>query len=461
MAKKVSVFFCNSCGYESGKWLGQCPGCHEWNTFVEEIVEKNASSKNNSSRGLGGGSGLNKNKPVILKDVTAENATRITSGIGELDRVLGGGIVDHSMVLVGGDPGIGKSTLLLQMCRNLSRNNEAVLYISGEESLQQIKMRAERVGDFSDSLKLLCETNVENIEEIIAADKPRVVIIDSIQTMYNENISSAPGSVSQVRETTAALLRIAKGIGVTIFIVGHVTKEGAVAGPRVLEHMVDTVLYFEGDRYASYRLLRAVKNRFGSTNEIGVFEMREAGLVEVANPSEYMLSGRDENASGSVVTCSMEGTRPILVEIQALVTHTNFGMPRRTAAGCDYNRVNLLMAVLEKRQGVNLGDCDAYVNVAGGIKMNEPAVDLGIVLALYSSFRNIAVDEGLVCFGEIGLGGEIRAVSQPGIRVSEAKKLGFKKVIMPSVCMKSIDEISGIEIIGVGNVSEAIKALQG
>lgn len=460
MAKKVSVFFCNSCGYESGKWLGQCPACHEWNTFVEETVDKSNASKNAPSRGLGGGSGLNKNKPVILREVTAENASRVTSGMVELDRVLGGGIVDHSMVLVGGDPGIGKSTLLLQMCRNLSLNNEQVLYISGEESLQQIKMRAERVGDFSDSLKLLCETNVATIEDIIAEDKPRVVIIDSIQTMYNEDITSAPGSVSQVRETTAALLRIAKGLGVTIFIVGHVTKEGAVAGPRVLEHMVDTVLYFEGDRYASYRLLRAVKNRFGSTNEIGVFEMREAGLIEVTNPSEYMLNGRPDNSSGSVVTCSMEGTRPILVEIQALVTHTNFGMPRRTAAGCDYNRVNLLMAVLEKRQGVNLGDCDAYVNVAGGIKMSEPAVDLGIVLALYSSLRNIAVDESTVCFGEIGLGGEIRAVSQPGIRVSEAKKLGFKKVILPSVCLKSIENASGIEIVGVGSVSEAIAALQ-
>lgn len=459
MAKKVSLFFCNSCGYESGKWLGQCPACHEWNTFVEETVDK--TSKSGSSRGLGGGSGINKNKPVILREVTAENATRISSGMVELDRVLGGGIVDHSMVLVGGDPGIGKSTLLLQMCRNLSLKNESVLYISGEESLQQIKMRAERVGEFSDSLKLLCETNVSSIEGIIEAEKPRVVIIDSIQTMYNEEITSAPGSVSQVRETTAALLRMAKGIGVTIFIVGHVTKEGAVAGPRVLEHMVDTVLYFEGDRYASYRLLRAVKNRFGSTNEIGVFEMREAGLFEVTNPSEYMLSGRPENSSGSVVTCSMEGTRPILVEIQSLVTRTSFGMPRRTAAGCDYNRVNLLMAVLEKRQGVNLGDCDAYVNVAGGIKMNEPAVDLGIVLALYSSFRNIAVDDGLVCFGEIGLGGEIRAVSQPDVRVKEAKKLGFKKVIMPSVSLKSVDKVSGIEMIGVNNVSEAIAALQG
>lgn len=455
MAKKVTVFFCNSCGYESGKWLGQCPGCHEWNTFVEEVVDKQAASKSKGPIGL-----AKKSEPVVLKEITAESATRISSGLGELDRVLGGGIVDSSMVLVGGDPGIGKSTLLLQMCRNLSLANESVIYISGEESLQQIKMRADRVGEFSDSLKLLCETNVSQIEEILSREKPRVVIIDSIQTMYNEDISSAPGSVSQVRETTAALLRIAKGIGVTVFIVGHVTKEGTVAGPRVLEHMVDTVLYFEGDRYASYRLLRAVKNRFGSTNEIGVFEMRESGLAEVANPSEYMLNGRPENASGSVVTCSMEGTRPILVEIQALVTKSNFGMPRRTAAGCDYNRVNLLMAVLEKRQGVNLGDCDAYVNVAGGIKMNEPAVDLGIVLAIYSSLRNIAVDEGTICFGEIGLGGEVRDVSQPQARVSEAKKLGFKRVILPEVCVKSLESIDGIEIVGVSNIGDAVKVIK-
>ena len=395
-------------------------------------------------------------EPVILKDISLSEDERQTTQIGELDRVLGGGIVPGSLVLVGGDPGIGKSTLLLQVCRNLAEKQVSVLYISGEESLRQIKLRANRIGQFTDKMQLLCETNLEVIREVIERRKPDVVVIDSIQTMFHEDVSSAPGSVSQVRESTNILMQIAKGMGVSIFIVGHVTKEGNVAGPRVLEHMVDTVLYFEGDRHASYRILRAVKNRFGSTNEIGVFEMRQSGLVEVENPSEYMLSGKPENASGSVVACSMEGTRPILLEIQALVCRTNFGMPRRTAAGTDYNRVNLLMAVLEKRLGMSLGNCDAYVNIAGGIKMNEPAIDLGIVMALVSSYRNRPIDEKTIVFGEVGLSGEVRAVNMPEQRVAEAKKLGFETCILPEVSLKMVKGIKGIRLVGVKTVNEAV-----
>jgi DNA repair protein RadA/Sms len=370
-----------------------------------------------------------------------------------MDRVLGGGIVPGSLVLVGGDPGIGKSTLLLQVCQNLSRTTD-VLYISGEESLAQIKIRANRMGTFDERLKLLCETNLDTIQGVIQTRKPSMVVIDSIQTMYREEISSAPGSVSQVRESTNVFLQLAKGLGISIFIVGHVTKEGTVAGPRVLEHMVDTVLYFEGDRHATYRILRGVKNRFGSTNEIGVFEMRQTGLVEVENPSEYMLSGKPEHASGSVVACSMEGTRPILMEIQALVAHTNFGMPRRTAAGTDYNRVNLLMAVLEKRMGLPLSNYDAYVNIAGGIKISEPAIDLGIVVALISSYKNKPVDERMIVFGEVGLSGEVRAVNMPEQRVNEAKKLGFETCIVPQVSMDSLKGIQGIRLIGIRSIQE-------
>lgn len=449
-AKKKTVFFCQNCGYESAKWMGQCPGCKEWNTFVEETVTA-ASGKEKKK--------ITASEPVKLSDVTAEQKERTLTGIGELDRVLGGGIVPGSMVLVGGDPGIGKSTLLLQVCQKLSEKKKTVLYISGEESLHQIKMRATRIGEFSDSLSLLCETNLELIRAVIEKNKPEIVIIDSIQTMYNEEVSSAPGSVSQVRESTGVLMQIAKGMGVSVFIVGHVTKDGNVAGPRVLEHMVDTVLYFEGDRHASYRILRGVKNRFGSTNEIGVFEMCEKGLVEVENPSEYMLNGRPEGASGSIVACSMEGTRPILMEIQALVCKTNFGMPRRTAAGCDYNRVNLLMAVLEKRLGLNLSSCDAYVNIAGGIRMNEPAVDLGIVLALVSSYRDIAIGEKVVAFGEVGLSGEVRSVSMSEQRVQECKKLGFEKVIIPKASMASVKSIKGIQICPVENLADAIRCI--
>ena len=378
----------------------------------------------------------------------------------ELDRVLGGGIVQGSMVLVGGDPGIGKSTLLLQVCRNLCSRKVDVLYVSGEESLQQIKIRADRMGTFDDQLSLLCETNLDIIRSVIDRSRPRVLVIDSIQTMYSETVSSAPGSVSQVRESTAVLMQIAKGMNITVFIVGHVTKEGLVAGPRVLEHMVDTVLYFEGDRHAAYRVLRGVKNRFGSTDEIGVFEMCQNGLQEVANPSAFMLNGKPRGASGSVVACSIEGTRPILVEIQALVCHSNFNMPRRTAAGCDYNRVNLLMAVIEKRAGLRLAESDAYINIAGGIRMNEPAVDLGIVLAIISSYKEMPVPDDLICFGEVGLSGEVRAVNLAEQRIAEAAKLGFSRVIMPKVNLSGIrGKYSQLGLVGVENVQEAMRAI--
>ena len=441
MAKaKNTAFFCKECGYESAKWFGQCPACKEWNTFVEEPV-----SKTKSAKGIAG---------------TSQRAAASSAPVPvEINSVSGGGIVAGSLVLVGGDPGIGKSTLLLQMCYNLSAAGKDVLYISGEESLKQIKLRADRIGKCSGTLKLLCETSLDSIEDILTRNKPEIVIIDSIQTMYKEDVAAAPGSVSQVRETTSILMQLAKGLNITIFIVGHVTKEGTVAGPRMLEHMVDTVLYFEGDRYASYRILRGVKNRFGSTNEIGVFEMQQSGLSEVENPSEYMLNGRPENASGSVVVCLLEGTRPIMVEIQALVCDSNFGMARRTAAGTDYNRVNLLMAVLEKRAGIHMSGSDAYVNVAGGIKVSEPALDLGIVMALVSSFKNRAIDEKTVIFGEVGLAGEVRAVSQAQQRVNEAVKLGFKTCILPGVCLKNIKKNDKIEIIGVNNVQEAIKLI--
>ena len=395
-------------------------------------------------------------EPVILKDISLSEDERQTAQIGELDRVLGGGIVPGSLVLVGGDPGIGKSTLLLQVCRNLAEKQVSVLYISGEESLRQIKLRANRIGQFTDKMQLLCETNLEVIREVIERRKPDVVVIDSIQTMFHEDVSSAPGSVSQVRESTNILMQIAKGMGVSIFIVGHVTKEGNVAGPRVLEHMVDTVLYFEGDRHASYRILRAVKNRFGSTNEIGVFEMCNTGLEEVKNPSEYMLNGRPEDASGSVVACSMEGTRPILVEIQALVCQSNFGIPRRTAVGTDFNRVNLLMAVLEKKVGLRLAASDAYVNIAGGNRMNEQAADLEIVKAIAYSYKNKPIAEDTIVFGEVGLSGEVCAVTMPEQRVAESNKLGFMTCIVPAVALKSIGKVDGIEVIGVNSVNQAM-----
>lgn len=457
-SKKKTVFFCKQCGYESSKWLGQCPGCHEWDSFVEEPVAK-------AVPGVSGTVSATKNDavPTLLSNVTTDDENRISTKISEMDRVLGGGIVVGSLVLVGGDPGIGKSTLLLQMCRNLSDEGKKVLYVSGEESLRQIKMRAERLGTFSRDISILCETDLDIISNSITDMMPDVVIIDSIQTMYREDVGSAPGSVSQVREATSILMRIAKGLHITVFIVGHVTKEGVVAGPRVLEHMVDTVLYFEGDGGASFRFLRGVKNRFGSTNEIGVFEMRADGLREVLNPSEYMLQGKPENEAGSVVACSIEGTRPILVEVQALVCRTNFNMPRRTSAGTDYNRVNLLLAVMEKRIGLHLGDCDAYINVAGGMRINEPALDMGIVLAVLSSYKNIAIDSKTICFGEVGLVGEVRAVNQAEQRVLEAAKLGFDRCIMPKVNCESLSidssQLKGMKLVGVKSIYELLEEI--
>lgn len=449
-SKMATVFFCQNCGYESSKWMGQCPGCREWNTMVEEKVAAKVGSA---------GAGVRRKEsvqPSSLSEVSIKEEERMSTHMAELDRVLGGGIVPGSLTLVGGDPGIGKSTLLLQVCRHMAADGRKVLYISGEESLRQIKIRANRLGDFSDNLLLLCETSLEIIEETIRNMMPDITIIDSIQTMYHEDISAAPGSVSQVRESTNVFLQLAKGLNISVFIVGHVTKEGTVAGPRVLEHMVDTVLYFEGDRHASYRILRGVKNRFGSTNEIGVFEMKEEGLVEVPNASEFMLSGKPEGASGSIVSCSMEGTRPILIEIQALVCHSNFGIPRRQAIGTDFNRVNLLMAVLEKRLGVQMSDCDAYVNLAGGMRIMEPAIDLGIAMAIVSSFKNRAIDDKTIAFGEIGLSGEVRGVSMTEQRISEAAKLGFTTCIVPEVNRKQLKPIEGVKIVGVKTVQDAI-----
>ncbi|MEF2596384.1 MAG: DNA repair protein RadA [Lachnospiraceae bacterium] len=452
MPKAKTIFFCQNCGFESSKWMGQCPACKEWNSFAEEpqtLTKKTAA----------GNVRKDTPQPKTLSEIEMNQTARMSTGMGELDRVLGGGIVQGSLVLVGGDPGIGKSTLLLQVCRNLSDAGKKVLYISGEESLQQIRLRAERMGSFTENLLILCETDLQAIRETITRLQPQVVVIDSIQTMYNESVSSAPGSVSQVRESTGVLMQIAKTQNITIFIVGHVTKEGVVAGPRVLEHMVDTVLYFEGDRYASYRVLRGVKNRFGSTNEIGVFEMRTSGLAEVANPSEYMLDGKPENASGSIVACTMEGTRPVLLEVQALVCQSSLAFPRRTADGTDLNRVNLLMAVLEKRAGLRVSSCDAYINIAGGIRMNEPALDLGIVLAVASSMKDTPIDEKTIAFGEVGLSGEVRSVTMPEQRVREAKKLGFDTVILPMSCMKQAARVDGIHLTGVRNVREAIQAI--
>ena len=459
MAKKsVSVFFCQECGNETSKWLGQCPACGAWNSLVEEIVDKSKIKTRAKVADVA---------PTKVINVTSSNEHRISTNIAEFDRVLGGGIVPGSMVLVGGDPGIGKSTLLLQTCRQLCLSGVAVMCVSGEEALQQIKIRADRIGQFNDKLDLFCETNLDTIKAVVEREKPTVLIIDSIQTMYNEAVGSAPGSVTQVRESTSVLMEIAKVQGIAVFIVGHVTKEGTVAGPRVLEHMVDTVLYFEGDRHASYRILRGVKNRFGSTNEIGVFEMRDTGLEEVKNPSAVMLDGRPENAEGSIVTCAMEGTRPILVEIQSLVSKTAFEIPRRMATGCDYNRVNLLVAVLERMRdvkankscGIFLGRSDIYVNIAGGMKITEPAVDLAIAMAIYSSEKEIPIDAGTILFGEIGLSGEVRSVSMAEQRVREAEKLGFKKAIVPMSNLASVKGIKGIEVVGVANVKEAVDAI--
>lgn len=445
MAKKSAIFYCKECGFESAKWVGQCPGCKTWNSFTEEPVEKKV------TKTIAGKSNFSEPKYLSLVKTNEDERTKI--GMSEFDRVLGGGIVVGSLVLVGGDPGIGKSTLLLQMCKLLSEQQKKVLYISGEESLRQIKMRAERLGEFKGDLLLLSETNLDHIQGVLEKEKPEIMIIDSIQTMYKEEVTASPGSVSQVRESTATLMHMAKVMGITIFIVGHVTKEGVVAGPRMLEHMVDTVLYFEGDNSASYRILRAVKNRFGSTNEIGIFEMKNTGLCEVTNPSEYMLQGKPEDEPGSVIAASIEGTRTMLVEVQALVCQTYYNMPRRTAAGTDYNRVNLLLAVLEKRLGIQMSSCDAYINVAGGMKINEPALDLAIVTAILSSYRNRSLSSKTIVFGEVGLTGEVRAVSMAEQRVLDAKKMGYEICVLPQVNKEHI-KMNGIQLIGIRNVKE-------
>ncbi len=452
MAKKSIVFYCKECGYESAKWMGQCPGCRNWSTFVEEPVKKAAAAKMQTGGGMMA-------KPSRIQDVSAEEEPRFSSGFAEMDRVLGGGLVQGSLVLVGGDPGIGKSTLLLQVCRMISAQGRKVLYISGEESARQIKMRADRIGQFTGEMRLLAETNLDLIESTIEENNPDAVVIDSIQTMYREDVSSAPGSVSQVRESTNSLLKIAKGKNITMFLVGHVTKEGMVAGPRVLEHMVDTVLYFEGDKSAMYRMLRAVKNRFGATNEMGVFEMVQEGLREVDNPSAFLLEGRPKDASGTVTACLMEGNSPLLLEIQALVCRTNFGMPRRTSDGVDFNRVNLLMAVLEKRLGFGLSDYDAYVNVTGGLRVAEPAVDLAVVAALVSSLKDKVIDDKMILFGEVGLAGEVRGVSMPQKRVNEAAKLGFTKCLLPKASMRDLQIPEQMRCYPVENVKEAVKVI--
>lgn len=449
MAKTKALYICQECGYESTRWLGKCPGCEEWNTFAEEVVAKQKASTAVGSKSI----------PVTLDAVPVEREERMKTQVEELDRVLGGGIVTGSLILVGGDPGIGKSTLLLQICQSLGQQGAKILYASGEESVQQIKIRAKRLNISTSNLLLISENSMDGIEQVIQEIKPQIVIIDSIQTVFKQEVASAPGSVTQVRECTGTLMRIGKGMGISILIVGHVTKEGSIAGPRVLEHMVDTVLYFEGERHVTYRVLRAVKNRFGSTNEIGVFEMQDKGLVEVSNPSELMLSGRPINVPGSVVTCSMEGTRPMLTEVQALVSYSNFGIPRRTATGIDYNRVVLLMAVLEKRLGMQMGSYDSYVNLAGGIKIVEPALDLAITAAIASSFRNQAIDPYTVVFGEVGLTGEIRAVTMAEKRVLEAAKMGFKSCILPEANAKGMKKKDGLRIFGVSSIADALEII--
>jgi DNA repair protein RadA/Sms len=454
MAKQKTKFCCQECGHESPKWLGKCPGCQAWNTFVEELETTRSQMIHSSLLHT-------KEKAISIINIKSGEEQRILTGNNELNRVLGGGLVPGSLLLVGGDPGIGKSTLLLQTSHDLTQVGKKVLYISGEESIRQTKLRADRLNASSELLYVLCETNLEQIEASIEEVQPDFVVIDSIQTVYHPAVSSAPGSVSQVRECTGHFMRIAKIKGIATVLVGHVTKEGAIAGPRMLEHMVDCVLYFEGERHHSYRLLRAVKNRFGSTNEIGIFEMRESGLVEVSNPSELFLSERSLGVAGSTVVASMEGSRPVLVELQALVSSTNFPSPRRMATGIDHNRLSLIIAVLEKRMGMFLQNQDAYVNVAGGIKLDEPAVDLGIAVCIASSLRDQPTQPYDVVFGEVGLTGEVRGVSRVDQRVREAEKLGFRRVIVPEKSLKGWTAPSGIEIIGVNTVAEALKAALG
>lgn len=450
MAKVKTVFLCQSCGYESPKWMGKCPGCGQWNTLVEEVVRRTADNGRLRVARTPG-------KPVPISRIERTEERRISTRAAELDRVLGGGIVPGSLVLVGGDPGIGKSTLLLQMSDELAKSGHHVLYVSGEESVKQTKMRAERLGISSDDLYVMAETDIDEIERRIEEAHPELLIIDSIQTVYSGDVASAPGSVSQVRECTGRLMRIAKTKGIATFIVGHVTKDGAIAGPRLLEHMVDAVLYFEGERHHTYRILRAVKNRFGSTNEIGIFEMKETGLSEVVNPSEIFLQERTKGVAGSTVVAAMEGTRPVLVEIQALVAPTSYGNARRMATGIDPNRVSLLMAVLEKRVGLLLQNHDAYVNVAGGVRLDEPATDLAVTLSIASSFRDEPTEPTDVVIGEVGLTGEVRRVSRIEQRIVEAQKLGFKRAIIPKQNLGGWKEPEGIQVIGVSSVKEAME----
>ena len=450
IAKTNTVFFCNECGYESAKWLGKCPACNAWNTFVEEKITKQGSNKGVVTKSP---------DPVSLKSIEQISISRISSGFDELDRVLGGGFVNGSLTLLGGEPGIGKSTLILQICDKF-KTDGTVLYVSGEESAEQIKIRADRLGINKDNIMFLGETDINNIENAIEKMEPKLVIIDSIQTMYSDEITSAPGSVSQVREITARVMKMCKMKGITTVIIGHVTKDGTIAGPRVLEHMVDAVLYIEGERYFSYRVVRGVKNRFGSTNEIGMFEMRNEGMVEITNPSSVLLTERDDNPPGSVIVASLEGTRPILIELQALTSTTVFGMPRRTANGLDYNRVTLLIAVLEKIGGVNLGNQDVYMNIVGGIKINEPALDLGIILSAASSFKNISISKDVAVIGEVGLTGEIRSVNMIEKRLKEIEKMGLKTCIIPETNKKLLKEKFKLDIIGCKDIIDAMKFLK-
>lgn len=445
MANKKK-FVCRECGFESAKWLGRCPDCGSWNTFEEVNIKKDNYPEAYKKSVL--------SQPVLLNEIETIEKERVTSGIRELDRVLGGGIVPGSLILIGGDPGIGKSTLMLQLGGNLGENYR-VLYISGEESARQIKMRADRLDIKSRNFYLVCENDMDVIENCINEINPNFVILDSVQTVYIPGLESAPGSINQVREVTLRTLKISKEKGVAVFLVGHVTKEGNLAGPKTLEHMVDTVLYFEGERYQSYRILRSVKNRFGSTNEIGIFEMREKGLVEVESPSNFLLSGRTKNSPGSVVTCTIEGTRPLLIEVQALTCSSGFNIPKRQTYGIDYNRASLLIAVLEKNMGLFLNREDVFINIAGGIKVTEPAADLAVILAVFSSFKNKPLLEGLVVMGEVGLSGEVRSVSYPEKRVYEALKLGFSKVILPKANLRDLDAKLLDQVTGVSNLIEA------
>ena len=452
MSKVKSVYICSECGYESAKWSGKCPSCGEWNTMNEEVRDYSKPASKAAARPVSYAA------PVQVNDISTNDEIRYKTGLNELDRVMGGGIVKGSLVLLGGDPGIGKSTILLQICEHLGKELK-ILYVSGEESKRQLKLRADRLGVDSDNLYILTQTDVEMICETIRQDKPNIVMIDSIQTMSLSELNSAPGSVTQVRESTNYFMRTAKSLDIPMIIVGHVNKEGSIAGPKVLEHVVDAVLHFEGDKQMSYRILRAVKNRYGSTNEIGVFEMTDKGLNEVDNPSLMLISGRPKNVSGTCIACAMEGTRPILAEIQALATATGFGNPRRMSTGFDYNRMNLIIAVLEKRAGYYFSNTDAYVNVVGGLRLDETAVDLAVAMALVSSLKDIPVAEDAIAFGEIGLAGEIRSVIHAQQRVNEAVRLGFKRVIIPAHNMKDITVPDGAEIIPVKNVRQAFEAI--